>query len=252
MPEDIWETESALPDDFDFTITNAYFAPDAAYMNGEVLLLHLVGETDNPDRPQEHLMIPVGSGWKSLDGGATAVHERGKKKFVNTSVYGRVIDRCIELGMKDVFRRRGSPELGFAQASIWVGLKFHMKREMLEFGAGIKPVERLMPIAFLGEVGPSKEAKPAATPATTKPKAKATAPAPAEAPKPAAEEPPESDAELERKVLLMKLQALAKSCETYDDFYAKALKVPQVRDHDDLIAAIIDEEGGIWAQAHGS
>jgi len=239
MAEDLFETESGLLDDFDFTINKAYFATDMQYMNGEVLLLHLVGETDNPDNPEQHLMIPVGTGWDSADGGKTAVHERGKKKFIDSSIYGRLINRCIDkdqLNLKDLFRKRGSSKLGFAEAKIWEGLRFHMKREKLEFGPGLKATERLMPVAFLGENKPAAKGK---------------------VPKAVVETPPEEttediedDAALEHKVLVLKVRALAKQCASYDEFYPQALKVPKVRDHDDLIAAIVDPEG-IWAEVHG-
>lgn len=230
--KEYWSTDSGLLDDFDFTITDAKFATDMQYNDGQTLLMIWEGTTDDPDNPEQRIMFPCGNGWLSPDGGKTAVHEGGRKRFIGTSMYGRVVNRCMnELDMLDVFAQRGLPP---TNAEVWVGLKFHMKREKIEFGSALEPRERLMPVAFLGVVGAEEESK-----AKSAKKAEKT--------EKATEQSAKEDAK--RKALRIKLTALAKKCETFEDFVTQAMEIEGVQDDEELLAQVIDENG-IYAQAH--
>jgi len=240
-----WETESGLPDDFDLTVREAWFAKDARYKDGEVLLLHWQGAVEKDGEEEEletPIIFPCGSGWNSYDGGKTAEHEKGRKRFINSSIYGRLIDRCVkDLGMMDLMLRRGDPRV----AKVWEGLKFHLKREKIEFGSKLEPIERLMPDKFLGEVKGGKLTPAKATAARpkqeTKPKEEAEA----------KEETVAGSDDKKRKLLLAKLKAEAKKAASFDEFYEKAVEIEGVTDDEEILAQVIDEEAGIYAQAKG-
>lgn len=244
---DSWQTVSGLPDDFDFTITGARFRFDPQYNNGETLLLELEGESDSEDLDRP-LLFPCGSGWDTPDNGKTAVHPR-LKGFHKRSHYGMLIERCRELGIIDLLQKRGAA----TEAKVWVGLKFHFKREVVSYGAEIGEKEKLLPTAFLGEVGKSKAG--AVGTATAAKTAKATA-------KPA----PESQAESETQAngdyggapgeLVEQVRKLAKTHKalarakksSFERFQEEALGLDGVTEWPDLVSAIIDEEAGLWAQ----
>jgi hypothetical protein len=247
-----WETESGLPDDFNLTVTDAWFAKDARYKDGEVLLLHWHGTVEKDGEEEEletPIIFPCGSGWDSYDGGKTAEHEKGRKRFISSSIYGRLIDRCVkDLGMMDLMIKRGDPKT----AKVWVGLKFHLKREKIEFGSKLEPIERLMPDKFLGEVGKPAPAKETAkSKQETKPEAKEEAAAgPGEgAVTRSGEEAAAGSDDKKRKLLLAKLKAIAKKSDSFEQFYDEAVNLEEVVNDEEILAMVIDEENGIYVQA---
>lgn len=153
-----WSTEfeTGLIDDFDFTITNAFFAPDAKYNNGDTLLLQWEGSTDNPDLPTTHCWFPLGKGWASTDGGKSIAHDSGKDRYFNkNSLMAKLITRCVDdFGLQDLLAERGGP----FEAVVWNGLTFHMKNVPVEFGKGLDPTTKLMPVAFIGAAGAASAA----------------------------------------------------------------------------------------------
>lgn len=214
-----WETASGLPDDFDFTVNRAYFGKDSRYMNGEILLLIWEGVADDPEIGEQRIIWPCGTGWDTPDNGKTAVHERGRKKFIGSSIYGRLINRCRELGALEVLARRGPA----TQASVWNGTRWHLKRETLEFGPGLEPVERLMPVKFLGVVG---EAVQAAAQAQAMVQAGAQDPG-----------------------LREKLALLARQSPDYQTFFRAAMALPGVVNDSVLLQEVMDEtERGFYAR----
>jgi len=245
-----WETESGLPDDFNLTVTDAWFAKDARYKDGEVLLLHWHGTVEKDGEEEEletPIIFPCGSGWDSYDGGKTAEHEKGRKRFISSSIYGRLIDRCVkDLGMMDLMIKRGDPKT----AKVWKGLKFHLKREKIEFGSKLEPIERLMPDKFLGEAGKSAPAKEAAKP-KQETKEEAAVESGEEAAARSREEATAGSDDKKRKLLLAKLKAEAKKAASFEEFYEKAVEIEGVTDDEEILAQVIDEEAGIYAQTKG-
>jgi hypothetical protein len=172
-----WETESGLIDDCDIWIEDAYFGTATevsegyASRAGEAPLL--IWRVTSPEHGEFKIGWNLGSGWHIIEGGRSVSHEKDtptkKKRFVDTSIYGRLLDRCVKvLGLGEKLKARGSPR----QASVWKGLGFHMKREELVFpGAADRGIltERggktthLMPIAVL------EEREAAAAPSTSAP-----------------------------------------------------------------------------------
>jgi len=150
----LFDVSTGLADDFDAMVVECKFACDASYNQGQSMLCHLTLLSDDPDVGEQKLMLSVGNGWASPDGGKTIVHEYGKPKFNRTSNYGKLIKRLNELGMVDLLEKRGIAPF---ESHMLIGAKFHWKREeaeKLNFGDGReddgKVRTRLLPTAFLG------------------------------------------------------------------------------------------------------
>ena len=203
--------ESGLPDDFDAQISSASFGFKPEYQDGTVPLLLLELEGQEIDRAT--VAFSIGGDWKVTDGGHRVEHPRGKKRFVATSMIGRLIDRVVKQ-MDVPIWERGSP----TEADIWTGLSFHWKREEITFGKGILAdkggkTTHLMPTDFLSEYAGS-EARSNISP------------------------------DMEAKLI-----ALAKSSSDYNNFVKAALKVPGVADNTKLLNAILDEtDKGFYTQ----
>lgn len=231
MPEDSsWQTTTGLLDDFEYSITDAWFARSAEIKNGEQLVLFLKGDTDNDAEPEFEAHITCGPGWDTFDGGKSATHESRKDRGFNKQTnYGQFIDRVIELGLGEVLMGRGKA----TEAKVWVGLKFHMKQK--EFKTQIKGEDvtyyRLLPEAYLGEVAEGKGK---------------------DVPKVGKSESAESNGSngAGNKVLLAKLKAEAKKHDTHESFVDAAMEVAGVTDDDDLLGQVVDDgPAGIYATA---
>lgn len=215
---DLFTPETGLIDDFDFTVDSAWFTTDASYNDGETLLLKLNGPTDNPDQPETTLQYSCGNGWEAADNGKRAVREDGKKRrFNQSSGIWKLVEAAMNCGAEDVLRKRGNP----MEASMWQGLKFHMKR--IEQGEGQFKTTRPLPVQFLGEVG---EGGAAVATATASPEQKA---------------PAASNGAGLSKVLEVKLKKLAKDCATHEDFIVAAFELDGVDGNAEAERAVVDE-----------
>lgn len=215
---DPFTPETGLIDDFDFTVDSSWFTTDASYNDGETLLLKLNGPTDNPENPEVTVQYSCGNGWEASDGGKKAVREDGKKRrFNQSSGIWKLVEAAMNSGAGDVLRGRGTP----MEASMWSGLKFHMKR--VEQGEGQYKTTRPLPVSFLGEVGEGSTSSPvAADPATT------AAPAAT------------NGAGLSR-VLEAKLKKIARDSATHEDFIVAAFELDGVDGNADAERAVVDE-----------
>lgn len=160
---DPYALSSGLIDDFDGTVSEAYFGTDAAYNNGDTVLLVLELSTDDPDHPQETVKLSTGTGWTIEGQGASIVSESGKaRSFNKNSRVGQVIAAALNIGAGDAMRAKGTP----MEASTWAGLSFHWNRvELVGFNGETK--EALLPTAFLGDEGGTQTTTTAAAaPAT--------------------------------------------------------------------------------------
>lgn len=235
MPDDYyendWELESALPDDFDFHITRAYFGYQDEYVDqsgAQVPLL--IWEGHSPDVDLERpICWSLGKGWKPVKGGRLVQHEAGKKFFVETSMYGRLIRRVVgrvekgkvvEGGLFPGLAQRGSAK----DASIWEGLGFHMQREEIEFAGLMQEkggkTSRLMPVKFLGESG-----KEAGSPAPAAPDA-------------------------DNAEIIAKLEDMARNAASHREFAKLAMRMPEVAGDDYLSDQVVDP-GKLWARVRG-
>jgi hypothetical protein len=244
-----WSTELELGvlDNYDFTITKAYFAPDQGYADGDVLLLQLYGKTNDPEYPETHIWLPLGKGWKSTDGGKTARHQSGDETrfFTKSSLIGTWIKRMIvDFGMEPVLEESGRDDPRVAAS--WVGLKFRIKRETVTYEGLDSSGPKSMPVAFLGIVD--------------SPSASATV-APVTAAGSTAGETPEQKiarirAQTQAKagngtasslrdqvIAALKSEADAKAAES------KALAIPGVVEDDMLLALVMDPDSELWQLA---
>ena len=207
-----YELESGLPDDFDALITRSWFDFKPEYQKGTVplLLFDLEGQEIEP----QNVAFSIGADWKIVDGGKRVEHPKGKKRFVMTSMIGRLIHRVAhEIGIE--LWERGYP----TEANIWTGLAFHWKREEFTFGPGILEEKggkttHLMPTDFLPDFKVGEAAAPAVEP------------------------------ELENRLV-----ALAKASEDFNAFAKAAVKVTGVGDNPKLLNSVLDEsDKGFYVQ----
>ena len=207
-----FELDSGLPDDFDAQISNATFGFKAEYQDGKVplLLLELEGKEIEPTT----VAFSIGADWKVTEGGHRVEHPRGKKRFVATSMIGRLIERIVKQ-MEVPLWERGYP----TDADIWTGLAFHWKREDVTFGKGILEEKggkttHLMPTDFLSAYATGETANNIA---------------------------PDMEA---------KLAALAKTSPDSSSFAKAALKVPGVAANTTLINSILDDSSKGYYALH--
>ena len=223
--KDSWNTDTGLPDDFDFTITSAIFGFRKEYQDGEVPLL--IWEGESPDEDVESIIFPCGKGWDIVKKGTQVEHAK-RTRFIKTSMIGKLITRVVDELSVDM-RSRGPA----TSADVWKGLSFHMKREEIKYEGlledrGGKTVH-LMPVAVLGKAAKSK------------PKEAGSAKSDDSSPAPSAS----VNLVLEKKLIL-----LANKLDK-DTFQSKAMEMEDVVADDDLLAAVLDDsENGFWAKNH--
>lgn len=244
MPEDTfdeWSTSSGLIDDVDVTITNAVFTNPSDYMDGQVVVLLLEGQTSDSDNPEFSQYYSCGNGWEAAERGASVRREDGKRKpFNKSSSYGIFFTRAVELeGAGEVLKGKGTP----FQAGTWIGTKWHLNRTTIQGSGEIKDREILLPTAFLGVTGQSTA--PANT-GTTGPVST-----------PASESPPQDHVPTNGELSLplkAKLKALARQCTTHEEFIEKAYTDSSLEVNGNAAAeqAVIETTpGSIWAEVHG-
>lgn len=229
--DEAWETESGLLEQYTGTITRSWFATDARYNDGNTMMLHWEIATNDPEIPEVTEKFPIGGGWDSSDGGATVVHEKGKQKFNNSSIYGKIVKRVNDADgvlhdVLPVLKQRGRP----TNASIWDGLTFEFKREEFDYGGDIGKKARVMPQKFLGENAQAPLAvaeAPAAAPAA--PAAAAPVAAPAAT---AVEVDP---------VVAAKLRQAAKNSPTHQAFLDAAMEIDGVVTNEALLSSVVDD-----------
>lgn len=255
---DPWATTTGLVDDVTVTITDAYFAFDPGYNDGQTLLLKILGNTDDPENPEFDQFFPCGNGWETADKGATATREDGKKKgFNRNSGYGMFFMRAIQAGAGDVLKSRGTP----MEAAVWKGLTFHMKRESIDFGGEIGKKDRILPDQFFPEgIGGSAAGTPStATPAGTRPGVAAAETAAPAGPR-RADPGPEPAAggatgatggTLDLTVpMRAKLKVAARNAGSHDGFIEAAYAIEGVEGNPALEEALLDPNG-LYAELLG-
>lgn len=229
-------------DQFDFEVTNAFFAIDEKYSAASGADTHFlvwegISSVENYEqmtRDGFHPKWALDPDFVTLDGGATVVSQSGKAKI------GRAAARMMssaaaavgEVGVKDTPQDPFAGPDGMSRiAATWVGTKWHMKEIEREFGNGMKARD-LLPVAYLGKSG----APVAAAPAPVAAAVPAVAPAPAVAPVAAAT--PTVD-------LRSQVVAVANSVSEFSEFVTQAMSIPGVTSDPSLITAI-SNPAGIW------
>jgi hypothetical protein len=256
-----WELGSGNKSDYDFHITNAFFAPDANYQGGESTLLHLEGYDEENEECSE--MYNVGKDWISPDGGDTVTSTKNAKKINRTSMYGHFITKAFETNdqLPYLLEKKGDAN----EAKVWIGLVFHMEEVEISFGRGINPVFRNMPTRYIGdESGLGQGTLPASNEtAAESPKPPANpSPAPSAAERIAAAKAgaqpstPLIEAPSTNGVVSINTQQLsdiAKASDTFEAFVNSAVEIPGVSEDDELLNLVLDPtEKGLYFLSRSS
>lgn len=223
-----WSTAQQGLAGFEGTIKDAFFANNAAYQNGEVLLMNVVFDASEAKTTEDYTQIyPTGKGWVSMDGGKTAQREDGADgvKFHPQTAYGKLIDRAAkELGLAEVFEKRGMLP---TQAEAWKGLRFRWESETTDYNIkGEKHSStRLYPVEYLGDTTESGGA--------------------AEGKVPASSETSTSEVGTDLRSQVEQIAAEMKDEQSFRD---AAIDIPDVVKDDALLNDIV--QGNIWKKVH--
>ncbi|MGI0133461.1 MAG: hypothetical protein ACREBW_00685 [Candidatus Micrarchaeaceae archaeon] len=241
-----WETESGFRENYDLIVYHSYFATDAAYQDGQVILLHWEG-VDAGDNEAVSERFAVGSGWNSNDGGISVFHESGNKnrRFNANSIYGRIINWAkTNPELMTLLAERGNERT----AGVWQDLKFHIAPIELDFGKRMEARIRNMPTQYLGQVdddgnvigGSSEPATVAEPPALSRQE---------KAAKLRAEVAARQSAKTERTAegatgaapIIATLTNLAKQSDSHETFLIAALELEEVISDDELMSQVADD-----------
>jgi hypothetical protein len=215
----------------DLTIVNPYFAHNADYQGGKPILLYLNGFDENAD-PVE-MFMSVGADWITADGGKTITHPT-KTKVNRNSIYGHWLQAALEIPeLRDMLFDRGAP----TSADVWLNLILHLELREIKFGKNLDPIERLMPVSYLGVYEDSKVSSPNPLTTTQPPLTVVTTEATA------------PSASTTGSPLRVQMVELARSSANFPAFLSAALGNPEVLADDDLAQAVADQTI-IWAEAH--
>jgi len=252
-----FELDNGLPDDYEIVVERAEFGYREVYRGGEVPLL--IWYCASPGMETREELFSIGTGWKVT---ALGTSVEGRDKFLASSWIGRLIVRCSELDMPgfeggdsgsvlDFIAQRGTAQ----DAHIWVGLKFRMSREEIDFGEGIGVKRHIMPTECLGfvedvsAVAAANAAEDAADFADKggevdwdneregkeEPLAKAEA-------EPKAEPEPEPEPEAQDQVTLALLKPLAETAENVVAFQTAAVSSYASSLSDEWLGRLMDAE----------
>lgn len=156
---DPFKGSSALPDDFDGEIQEAWFEFDPEYMDGQQLVIKMKMMTNEESFGGEGTGLGVqlyscGKDWTVEGRGESAVRRDGRtdKGFTIGSAYDLFIEAAISCpGAETTLRSadRGDPR----KAAMWVGTCWHFNIIEHDYGPKIGKIGRLLPTKFLGTKG---------------------------------------------------------------------------------------------------
>ena len=221
--------------DFTFEVTDAYFGNSpaldeiASEREGHdvtIMLLHLIGKTDDDNQPildhdGFHPSYQLTEDWVTSDGGKSVTYEGSRAKPRLGKKYGAFVDRVLEITAElaesspdeDPLGGDANPKI----AATWIGTKWYMEDEPYnwDFEGRKGTSSKLMPTKFLGRFDVDAAATPAA----------AAAPA------------------ADNGTLRASVEALAKSTGDYASFQTAALSLPNITDDTALLAEIANPDG---------
>src|SRR6516162_4240568 len=143
-----FELDSGLREDMVLSIHSSYFAPNADYMDGRILLLYLIG-TDESENPVEIRMSLGGADWQTDDGTTVSNPARKKQHIMKTSIYGWWLAYAFEvpeLAKVLVERANSLGEYGSRDSRIWLDLILQLENRTLHWGGNIADQDKLMPV----------------------------------------------------------------------------------------------------------
>jgi len=240
--DESFEPTTGLADDFDATIVDAQFGTLEGYTdqqgNPQILAILRLGDASDDLGEFDRVSFSVGRGWKQdLKNPRLLVRDDDRPpKFNKNSMYYRLLERGMQLYPDLPFRASGKAY----NLDLWIGTRWHWRREKIEFGPKIEAREHLMPTAFVADLG-TAAAKAGSTSAAATPNA---------APNSAPNTTPSAEA---GDNYLLELQALAIQCDTHQEFLSSVLKNKSLASavkQAGILASIMDKsERGFWALA---
>lgn len=249
-----FQLSSGLREDMVLSIATAYFAPDAGYQDGKVLMLWLIGP-DEDGEPAD-IRMSVGADWQTADG-TVITHPTKKRQQLNkNTIYGHFLQAAFEIPELAKVLIERSDALGGKgplDARIWQGLILHLVSKEIVFGKNIDPQERLMPTEYLGNVDdapspspapPTPTAAPAPTPAPT-----TLSPAQQAIDAARAAKAQQAAAATNGSPLYNRAVDLARQSPDFPTFLAAALDDAEILSDDELAVQCADESQ-IWASVH--
>ena len=231
--------------DFQFTVTNAFFAIDEKYSaasGADTHFLHWEGTSDVEghevmDRDGFHPKWALDPDWMTMDGGKTVKSQSGKAKLGKAAgrMMGAAANAVLEAGLKDSPDNPLNGPPGMSRiAETWVGTTWFISEVTKDFNNGMVANDDL-PIRYIGK-GVAVAAAPA--PADTAPVAAAPVAAVPDAPA-----APDARAQV---------VALAGSIGDHAAFVTSAMGLPGVASDAVLVAEIVAPgPEGLWGQAQG-
>lgn len=245
---DAFQLDSGLREDMVISIASAYFAPDAAYMDGKQLMLWLIGTDENED-PVD-VRMSVGSDWQTDDGN-TITHPTKRNQRINkNSIYGHFLANAFEipeLARVLIERSEQYGDKGPLDARIWLDLIIHLEAKTIHYGRNIPDQDRLMPTEYMGLTSSTTTASvPVAAPPATAPQ-----PDPAAILAQARAKAQQEVAVTNGSPLYSKALDLAKNSPDFNAFLGAAFADAEILADDDLAEQCADQNQ-IWAAAHPS
>lgn len=242
MPDmpDAFQLDSGLREDMILSIHSAYFAPHADYQDGKQLMLWLIGLDENEEAVD--VRMSVGADWTTDDGNVITHPTKRQQRINKNSIYGHFLSYAFEipeLAKELIDRADKLGGIGPRDARIWIDLIIQLQMKELTFGKTIAPVERLMPVSYLGLVDVSAPTSPA-PPAPSAPPTASPSDLVAAA---RAKSTPANGSPLYQKAL-----SLAKDVD-FPTFLALAFADPDILADDELAEQCADQSL-IWSQAH--
>ena len=126
MANENWKTGSGLIDEFDLTITEAYFDTNVKVQDGEAPILHLIGLNSVNGDPEDDTRFTVGKTFEIVEKGAKVVPINPKGKLNRNSQYGKFVDAF--LACEDSEALLESRDMDPFVAESWIGLTLSLER----------------------------------------------------------------------------------------------------------------------------
>lgn len=130
MANENWKTGSGLIDEFDLSVTEAYFDTNVKVQDGEAPILHLIGLNSVNGDPEDDTRFTVGKTFEIVEKGAKIVPINPKGKLNRNSQYGKFVDAFLACGDSEALLEARDMDPFVAES--WVGLTFSLERVITE------------------------------------------------------------------------------------------------------------------------
>lgn len=232
---DEFRTTTGLKDDYDGTVTDAFFGKPQS--GGDRLMLFMKITAEDGDEVENR--YGIGNGWATYDGGKTVEHA-SDKYFNNRTAWAEFYTAAIKCGAKEAMGKSSAnlDRRGPRDARLFVGFRFHfnvhtetmMLPQRDEAGQPVRDergqvvtnpvdVNRVLPTSFLGLAndGPKESSKASRTSGA------------------------DSRSSTNGSALAAKVKVLAKT-KPFNEWVDAVMDLPGAMDDDELVAKLGDED----------